>query len=99
MLTPEEQKAEDALDSSFKGSIAQIKKGMMEQDLNIIREVIGNITVWCGHLGDRPDWLTSFSRTVQEKIDQYGNSDQVDAKEKFFEELQKAYDSIILKKA
>ncbi|WP_156152435.1 hypothetical protein [Flammeovirga sp. OC4] len=96
MLTPEEQNAENALDSSFKGSIEVIKNALKEEDLNTIREVIGNITVWSGHLGDRPKWLSGFNQSLNDLLDIYGNSDAPEAKTIFFEKLRLAYHSIII---
>ncbi|MBD0404753.1 hypothetical protein [Flammeovirga sp. EKP202] len=97
MLTPEEKKAENALDNCFKGSIETIKDALEKEDLYSIREIVGNITVWSGHLGDRPKWLTPFSTTLQELLDKYGSSDTEEAKKQFFIELRVAYEDLIIK--
>lgn len=96
MLTPEEQKAENALDNSFKGSIEVIKKALDEEDLNTIREIIGNITVWSGHLGDRPKWLTSFSKELKDLLELHSTSNDPEAKVEFFKKLRVAYNNIIV---
>lgn len=96
MLTPEEQKAENALDNSFKGSIEVIKKALQEEDIDTIREIIGNITVWSGHLGERPKWLTPFSKGLKNLIEKHGYSGDPDAKINFFKELRIVYDNSII---
>lgn len=97
MLTPEEQKAENALDNTFKGSIEVIKEALYNEDLNTIREIIGNITVWSGHLGDRPKWLTDFSIELRDLLEVHSSSNDPEAKTLFFKKLRIAYDNIIIK--